>query len=108
MNRRDKGVCGGTSAKAVAGEQAGALVADPHQGLAARLLQGQPGAAAVLDGVVHQVGEHPLQGQGVDMVWNPWLTDEPVREWLRSLLVEVSAGLAPRPPAGGAGRPARR
>jgi DNA-binding transcriptional LysR family regulator len=50
----------------------------------------------------------PLQGQGVDMVWNPWLTDEPVREWLRSLLVEVSAGLAPRPPAGGAGRPARR
>jgi hypothetical protein len=52
-------------------------------------------AAAVAKHVPLRIEEFPfpLQGQGVDMVWNPWLTDEPVREWLRSLLLGVSAAL---------------
>lgn len=57
-------------------------------------------AAAMAEQVPLRIEEFPfpLQGQGVDMVWNPWLTDEPVREWLRSLLLEVSAALVTSSP----------
>ncbi|MFD8565794.1 LysR family transcriptional regulator [Streptomyces sp. NPDC059639] len=35
----------------------------------------------------------PLPGLGIDMVWNPRLTDEHFTAWLRTLLVDVAAGL---------------
>lgn len=28
----------------------------------------------------------PILGLGVDMVWNPWLSDEPYKQWIRQLL----------------------
>lgn len=35
----------------------------------------------------------PLPGLGIDMVWNPRLTDQHFVAWLRALLQEVAAGL---------------
>ncbi|MCP9990420.1 LysR family transcriptional regulator [Streptomyces albogriseolus] len=35
----------------------------------------------------------PLPGLGIDMVWNPRLTDQHFVTWLRALLQEVAAGL---------------
>ncbi|WP_415941843.1 LysR family transcriptional regulator [Streptomyces sp. 067-1] len=35
----------------------------------------------------------PLPGLGIDMVWNPRLTDQHFTAWLRALLLEVAAGL---------------
>ncbi|TWV53503.1 LysR family transcriptional regulator [Streptomyces misionensis] len=35
----------------------------------------------------------PLPGLGIDMVWNPRLTDQHFVAWLRTLLLEVAAGL---------------
>lgn len=31
----------------------------------------------------------PILGLGVDMVWNPWLGDEPYKQWVRALLGEA-------------------
>ncbi|OAV62135.1 LysR family transcriptional regulator [Enteractinococcus helveticum] len=31
----------------------------------------------------------PILGLGVDMVWNPWLGDEPYKQWVRALLTEA-------------------
>lgn len=35
----------------------------------------------------------PLPGLGIDMVWNPRLTDQPFMAWLRELLLDVTAAL---------------
>lgn len=31
----------------------------------------------------------PILGLGVDIVWNPWLGDEPYKDWVRALLTEA-------------------
>jgi hypothetical protein len=49
------------------GLEARAPVADLDHGLVALEMQGHAGAVAVLDGVVHEVGEHPLQAQDRDL-----------------------------------------
>ena len=39
----------------------------------------------------------PIGGLGIDLVWNPWLADEELREWLGSILREaVSSTARPR------------
>lgn len=38
----------------------------------------------------------PIAPLGIDMVWNPWLTDDTYREWLRELLLEAATPLRVR------------
>lgn len=38
----------------------------------------------------------PIAPLGIDMVWNPWLTDDAYRDWLRELLLEAAAPLRAR------------
>ena len=38
----------------------------------------------------------PIQGLGIDMVWNPWLGDDPFKAWLRDILLEAAAPLQAR------------
>ena len=38
----------------------------------------------------------PIAPLGIDMVWNPWLTDDAYRGWLRALLIEAAAPLRAR------------
>lgn len=33
----------------------------------------------------------PLLGLGVDMIWNPWLGDEPYKQWIRQLLTTADS-----------------
>lgn len=33
----------------------------------------------------------PILGLGVDMIWNPWLSDEPYKQWARQLLITANA-----------------
>jgi len=42
-----------------------------------------------------RVDEFPFDAPplGVDMVWNPWLSEDPFRTWLREVLVEATAPL---------------
>ncbi|TRW46037.1 LysR family transcriptional regulator [Georgenia yuyongxinii] len=35
----------------------------------------------------------PVPSLGIDMVWNPWVTDEAFKDWLRGILVEAAASL---------------
>lgn len=37
-----------------------------------------------------------IQTIGVDLVWNPWLSDDPFKQWLRSLLFEAARPLQQR------------
>jgi DNA-binding transcriptional LysR family regulator len=47
----------------------------------------------------------PIQTLGIDMVWNPWLAEDPFKTWLREILIEAAAPLraryAPAPGNGG-------
>jgi hypothetical protein len=38
----------------------------------------------------------PIPSLGIDMVWNPWLTDDPFRAWLRDLLIEAAEPIVGR------------
>jgi len=32
----------------------------------------------------------PILGLGVDMIWNPWLSDEPYKQWVQELLITAN------------------
>lgn len=38
----------------------------------------------------------PIAPLGIDLVWNPWLSDDEYRDWLRGLLVDAAAPLRSR------------
>lgn len=38
----------------------------------------------------------PIQTIGVDLVWNPWLSDDPYKAWLKQLLTDAAAPLQAR------------
>lgn len=70
------------------------LVASSH-GIALHRLQAIQEFAGMLD---LSVFEFPFEIQtiGVDLVWNPWLTDDAYKSWLRELLREAAAPLQDR------------
>jgi DNA-binding transcriptional LysR family regulator len=38
----------------------------------------------------------PIETLGIDMVWNPWLAEDPFKEWLRGILIEAAEPLRAR------------
>ena len=38
----------------------------------------------------------PIQTLGIDMVWNPWLAEDPFKDWLRGILLEAAVPLRAR------------
>ncbi len=38
----------------------------------------------------------PIQTLGIDMVWNPWLAEDPFKDWLRDILIEAAVPLRAR------------
>ena len=38
----------------------------------------------------------PIQTLGIDMVWNPWLAEDPFKDWLRGILIEAAEPLRAR------------